>query len=171
MNFSGPEGRPRPDEIPVLDRGNLTSTTHYVQGSDDAVMAPLNVTFTADLDDAVNRDKLRLALGNPDRVSPWAIGGLSFANTNGQSQILNGSGTLVSTPVPFDAAHDRVDLVVLWRGDTPGTNDEGRAFREVWFNPSQITLTETDVAVQIAATGWCYGAISSLSAFSGGSAV
>lgn len=171
MDFSGPLGRARPDETPMLDRGNLTSTAHYVPGPDDAIMAPVNVTFTATLDDAVNRTDLYDALGNPASNTPWTVGGLSFANTNGTSQILNGSNVLVSTPAPFDAAHDRVDVAVLWRGDNPGTNDEGWAYREVWFSPQNIQITESDNGVRMAATGWCYGAVSHITQFSAGSAV
>jgi hypothetical protein len=171
MNFTGPVGRNRPEEVPVLDRGKLDTNTHYVQGSDEQVMAPIQISFAADLDDSVNRQDLRDVLGNPNRKSPWTVGGLSFIKSNGQSQIYNGSGSLVSTPVPFDTLQDRIDVIVLWTGATAGSTDEGWAYREVWFNPSQVTVTESDTAVTIAATGFCYGAISGITGFSAGSAV
>ena len=173
MDFSGPMDRGNPDEIPVLDRGVLTSTTHYIQGPDDVVMAPLTITFTADLDDTANRNDLYDALGNPSGTSNghWTVGGLSFANANGQSQIYNGSGTLVSTPVPFSIRHNRVDFVMLWRGGTPGTNDEGWAYREVYCAPRDIRITEGQDAVRLAVTGQCYGPASHITAFSAGSAV
>lgn len=173
MDFSGPLGRGTPDETAVLDRGLLTSTAHYVQGPDDVVMAPLNLTFTCNLDDTANRNDLYDALGNPSGTSNghWTVGGLSFANTNGQSQIRNGSGTLVSTPVPFAIQHNRVDVLLLWRGGTPGTNDEGMAYREVYFPPRDIRITEAADSVNAALTGMCYGAVSHITAFSAGSAV
>jgi len=172
MDLSGPIQRPVPDEIPVLDRGQLlASTTHYIQGPDDVVMAPLNVTFTAHLDDTMNRNDFYDALGNPSHTSPWTVGGLSFAATNGRSQIFNGSGVLVSTPVPFLSTINRVDLAVLWRGGTPGTNDEGMIWRECYFPPQEIRITEAADAVAAAVTAWCYGSISHITAFSAMSAV
>ena len=171
MNLTGPNQRPLPEEIAVLDRGNLDTNAHYVQGTDAVVMAPLQVTFTADIDDTTNKQSLRDALGNPDRKSPWTVNALSFAKTNGLSKIYSGSGTLVSVPAPFNSAHERIDLVMLWRGGTPGTNDIGIAYREVWFPPDQQRLTESEQGVQMACTGFCYGAISWVTTFSAGSAV
>ena len=157
-------------EIPVLYRGILTSTTHFIQGPDDVLLAPLNVTFTAQLDDTVNRQKLYDAMGNPSGTVPWTVGGLSFAHTNGRSQIINGSGVAISTPPTF-LLQERVDLSVLWTGSIPGTNDEGFAWREVYFPLDQIRLTEAAEMVTIAAVGWTYGAVSHITAFSAGSAV
>ena len=171
MNFAAPNGRPRPEEIPVMDRGLIDTNAHHVQGLDDAIMAPQNVTFTADLDDTVNRDDLERALSNPERVSPWTVGGASFANTNGTSQIRNGFGSLVSTPSPFDSEHDRVDLEVIWTGGSPGSNDSGKRYAEVWFSPEQVNITESENNVQLAMTGFWYGSVSTISAFSPGSAV
>lgn len=171
MNFTAPEGRPRPEEIPVLDRGLIDANAHHVQGLDDVIMAPQNITFTADLDDTVNRDDLRAALSNPDRNSPWTVGGVSFAANNGTSQLRNGFGSLVSTPSPFDSEHERVTLEVIWTGGTPGSNDTGRKYSEVWFSPDQVQLTESENNVQLAATGFWYGPVSHISAFSPGTEV
>ena len=172
MDFNAPLGRPRPDQLPVTDRGGVNRQAHYIQGPDDIILQPLNITFTANLDTEVNQQDLVRALSNPHRVNPWTVGGVSWANTNGTSFLYNGCGSAVSVPLPDDPLHDRVDLAVLWRQDCDvGAQDAGFVYREVWFAPQQITVRETATAVQIAATGWWYGAISQVEAFPAGTAV
>ena len=173
LDFSVVAGRPRPDEIPVLDRGVLNTYTHHIQGPDVAIMAPQNVTFTAMLDNTVNRTSLRNALGNPDRNSPWTVNGITWSNVNGTTSLINGAGSSVSTPLPYDTQQDRIHVLALWQGDpaNTGTADIGIAARETWFQPGQIRLTEAADSVKLAATGWIYGPISSITAFDQGTTV
>ena len=172
MDFTGPEKRPRPEEVVVLDRNLVDGNAHHVQGSDDVIVNPVQITFTADLDDTVNRRSLRDALGNMDRRDPWTVNGVSFANTNGTSTLINGFGSTVSVPSPFDPVQDRVDVEVVWTGSTgDGSDDIGRNYDEVWFAWDQVQIRESDTAVQIAATGFCYGNISTILSFSPGSGV
>lgn len=166
MDLRAPEGRPRPAEIPVLDRGNLTSTTHYVQGSDVAVVQQQRLAFAADLDDAVNTSALRTALCNPDRNDPWVVSGFTFSPVAGNRGILNGSGTSVATPVPFDMLQDRVDIWVLFYGTGSGKS-QGRVYRDCWFPFDLQQLEELPDAVHLNATGWCFGQVSVISVFPG----
>ena len=175
MDYSVAGGRPRPDEIPVLDRGVLTSHAHHVQGPDTAIMAPVQVTWTAMIDNTINRLNLRRALGNPDRESPWSVGGQTFTNVNGTSQLRNGYGSAVSTPLPYDPDHDRVHVEVLWQGDPAsgaGTSDDvGYKLNEVWFQPGAQRITEAPEAVRLGVTGFVYGPISTITAFTAGTDV
>ena len=50
-DFSGPLGDPKTEEILVLDRGKATADMHYIEGPEDALMAPLDVTFTTVITD------------------------------------------------------------------------------------------------------------------------
>lgn len=173
LDFSVVGGRPRPDEIPVLDRGVLDTHTHHIQGPDAPIMSPQNVTFTAMIDNTVNRASLRQALGNPDRTVPWTVNGITWSNVNGTTSLINGAGSSVSTPLPYDTQQDRINLLALWQGDpnNTGTADMGIACRETWFQPTQIRITEAADSVKLAATGWIYGPISAISAMDPGTNV
>ena len=46
-DFSGPMGAPKLEEILVLNRGNTDSDMHYINGPDDPLMEPVQISFTA----------------------------------------------------------------------------------------------------------------------------
>ena len=171
MDFAGTAGRPRPDEIPVLDRGNYNSFTHHIQGPDTPIIAPVQLRFTAMIDNTINRFNLLRAMGNVYRESPWQVNGFTFSNVNGTTTLLNGAGSTVSTALPFDTQQDRVHLCIVFRGDpqqVSGVDDYGWNFREVYFQPGQIGITEAADRITINGAGWCYGPISHMSAFDAG---
>ena len=175
MDFSMALARPRPDEIPVLDRGVLTSFSHHIQGPDTPIIAPVQCTWTCMMDNTINRDNLVRALSNPNRESSWSVGGQTFTNVNGTTLVINGAGTAVSTPLPFDTQHDRINVAVLWQGDpvsgSAALDDTGFNLREVWFQPGQQRIAEAPEAVRLTATGFIYGPISAMSAFEAGTDV
>ena len=178
MNFSGPLNKPRPDEIVSLDRGMLNSYAHHIQGPDNPIIENVQITFTCSMDDQINKRQLVKALGNPER-SQWTFSGftcgvstvlstITWANVNGTTVLFNGYGSLVSTPPPFDPQQDRVNVCVLWNGSVPGTNDEGFQYSEVWFPAGQTRVVESENAVSLNVTGFCYGPVSAISVFPSG---
>lgn len=175
MDFSVAGGRPRPDEIPVLDRGVLTSFAHHIQGPDTPIIGPVQCTWTCMIDNTINRLNLRRSMSNPDRESPWTVGGQTFTNVNGTSQVRNGYDSAVSTPLPYDPQHDRVHVAVLWQGDpTSGAgaaDDYGFKLNEVWFQPGAQRVTEAPEAVRMNVTGFIYGPISAITVFDAGTDV
>lgn len=171
MDFSGTAGRARPDEIPVLDRGNYNSFTHHIQGPDTPIIAPVQLRFTAMVDNTINAFDLLNAMGNTYRNSAWTVNGNTWSNVNGTTTLLNGAGSVVSTALPYDVEQDRVHLCLLFRGDpqnASGVDDYGFNYREVYFQPGQVGITEAADRVTVNATGWCYGPISQMSAFDAG---
>lgn len=173
MDLSVVGGRPRPDEILVLDRGVLNAYAHHIQGSDAAILQAQQVTFTCMLDNTINRFNLRRALGNPDRESPWSVGGQTWTNVNGTTYVYNGAGSLVSCPLPYDVLQDRINMQVLWYGNPAqdGSQDLGMSMKEVWFQPANLRVTEAADSVKLAVTGSIYGMISAISAFTAGTDV
>lgn len=170
MNLSIPFGRPRPEEIFVLDRGVMNSFAHHIQGTDAPIVSPTTITFSAELDETINRTNFVRAMGNPENVSPWSVGIAIFSHTNGRSTQFNGAGSAISTPLPYDPLHKRMDLAVIWKGNplsTPGT-DYGFMLKEVYFPPGQLRLQESDGAVTVNVTGMHYGSFSAISAFPAG---
>ena len=165
-----PGGRPRPDEIPVLDRGLYTSFAHMLQGPDTPIIQPVQVTFTAQIESLVNRDDLYDALCNPTRKSPWTVNGITWSNVNATTKLQNGFGSYVSTVAPYDPLHDRVNMATLWRSDETGTSDTGFNLKEIYFRPDNIRITEALDSLKFAVTGWQYGPISQVSVFDPGTA-
>lgn len=166
-----PGGRARPDELPVLDRGLYTSFAHMLQGPDVPIIQPVQVTFTAQIESTVNRLNLYRALCNPGRDNPWTVGGVTWSNVNGTTYLLNGFGSVVSTVTPYDPTQDRINLATLWTVDNTGTSDTGFNIREVYVRPDNIRVQEALDSLKFAITGWCYGPISSVSAFDPGTDV
>src|SRR5262245_23801738 len=130
-----PAGRPRPDELPVLDRGVYTSFTHMLQGPDVPIIQPVQVTFTAQIESLVNRDNLMNALCNPLNISPWTVNGVTWTHVNGTTRLQNGFGSYVSTVAPYDPLQLRVNMATLWRSDDTGTSDTGFNLKEIYFRP------------------------------------
>ena len=174
MDFSTVLSRPRPDEIPVMDRGILNGYAHHVQGPDTPIIQPQQLTFTCMMDNTINRLNLVRALSNPFRESPWSVGGQTWTNVNGTTLQINGAGSLVSTPLPFDTQQDRLNVAVLWRGDpldVTETDNMGFNLNEVWFPPGQSRIVEAPDSVKLNVTGFIYGTISAMSAFNPGTDV
>lgn len=163
-----PGGRPRPDELPVLDRGVYTSFAHMLQGPDVPIISPTQVTFTAQIDSLVNRDNLFDALCNPTRKSPWTVNGIVWSNVNGTTRLQNGFGSFVSTVAPYDPLQDRINLATLWRTDASQTSDTGFNLREIYFRPDNVRIVEALDSLKFACTGWQYGPISQVSVFDPG---
>lgn len=171
MDFVMAAGRMRPPEIPVLDRGLITSYSHYIQGPDNDIITPVQITWNCTIDNTINRRGLRQALSNPDRDSPWLVNGQPFANTNGTTTMYNGFGSVVSCLLPFDTLHDRINVQVLWRGVAAGADDYGFTLNETWFHAGHQRITEAPEAIKFGVTGFVYGSISSILAFSPGTDV
>lgn len=171
LDMNAVAGRPRPDEIPVMDRGNLNAYAHHVQGPDTPIIQPVQLTFSCMIDNTFGRTNLLIALCNAPRVSPWAIGGTTLSNVNGTTMVLNGAGSSVSTPLPYDTQQDRITVEVLFRGDPQpptGDDDYGHVFHEVWFQPGAIRLVEAPESYKFNITGSIYGPISQMTAFGAG---
>lgn len=169
-----PEGRARPAEIAVINRGRVRQTDtlwHYVEGPDTPIIEPLTLTFSFKMANTEpNYQKLRDAL-NIDMTATWTVGSNTWVTTKGLSQVLSGgeSPQNVTTPAFSDPRKRCVDIQALW-SDPDGTSDIGRRFREVYFEPSDQQFNEQDVMLEVRLTGRIYGSITDITAFTAGTA-
>ena len=164
MDFSGPLGRPRAEDIAVLDRGLHTTNTHYVEAVDDAIMEPVDISFSCRLDDTNLRVKLRDVLKID--TGAWTVGGNTWLTTKGDTSLVPGDGTAaVVTPAFADAEKFCTNLEVLW---DVATNDIGIKYGEVYWPPDQQTLNEAEDSLMVNLTGRCYGTITEITEFSTG---
>jgi hypothetical protein len=159
MDFSGPLGRPLTEEILVLNRAKMDSNAHFIEGPDNRLYDPLPISFSALLDDTVNRLALRLALtcDNPSSTY-WTATGTS---TKGDSK---NDGTNAN-PTFADTVKKTVNIQMLWDTGRSGGHDEGVAYYEVYFDDGGITFKEDDNGVTVTCNGICYGVIESIFGF------
>ena len=152
MDFSGPIGRGKTEELLVLDRDTMDTCAHYIEGGDSKIYEPLGITFSAMLDDTCNWTYLEDALkcGNFDDSSYWTTTGVS---TKGDTQN-NGSS---DNPTFADTNKKTVNIQMIFE-KTTGTS-QGWAYYEVYFPPEEITITESEESVDIAASGAVFGVI------------
>lgn len=174
VGLKGALGRPVAVQKPVLDRGRVSSQSHYQEGSDENKMMPLTApTFSFMLTNQdPNWKKWRQAL-NIDQVTPWTVGVATWASNKGQHNLTSGgeSPVTVSTPTFTNSPTMRtVDIEVLWNDPTQGggTGDIGTRWTEVLFEPDKQSVDEQQDAVMVSASGSCYGPIEQIVAFSSG---
>jgi hypothetical protein len=157
MDFSGPIGRPKTDELLVLDRGTHGAHSHYIEGDDAKIYEPLDITFSFLLDDVVNKTYIFTALqcGNCNDSANWTTTGTTAkATTKNDGTNLN--------PAFVDATKKAVNIQILFDG---ATYDEGWAYYECYFPDSEQSLSESDEEVSVSCKGACYGVIERIHAF------
>jgi len=157
MDFSGPLGRPKTEELLVLNRNRMDSDGHYIEGGADRVYEPLAISFSCALDDAVNKDDLFVALecGDPDSDNWTATG----TTTKGDTQN-DGSN---DNPAFRDSTKKTVNVQILFEGS--GDTPQGWAYYEVFFPKEEQTQSEGEDAVTISCAGGCYGVIERIHGF------
>jgi len=162
MNLTGPIARPKVDENLVLNRQTFDSDSHYVEGSDEAILAPLPLTFSCRADDQTHTKALHT----------WLSGGTMIPNVKGATSTIyswKGESSLTtggtSLPDFADSSKSAYRVEVLWDGTT---NDYGLRWEEVYFPPNEQAITEAPENVILGINGQVYGGITRITAFSAG---
>ena len=164
MDHSAPEGRQRREEIPILDRANLNTGFHYVQGSDEPEVEPVEVTFSLRLNDDINASTEHelfeaLRVNNP-QVTTWTgvgvstKGDTSLDGTNQTPQFSDGGTALKKT----------LALQIVWTSQTTGLQI-GREYNEIWFDLSTVEFSEAEDGVNVSLTGLVFGTIREIADF------
>jgi hypothetical protein len=168
-DFTAPAGRARPEERLVLDRGILNTDGHYVDGPDDPILEPVQITFSLLLDESANKTKLRQAINadSADTTSGWTVGGDTWLTTKIDGTLISGSGASVAPPAFADDRKGTVDIEVLWN-DPDGVGAVGMQYKGCYFSPEQQSLAEGEDGIPISLTAMCYGPIAEISAFTAG---
>ena len=157
MNLTGPFGRGRPEEIVRMNRGQLDEYTHYVQGLDDPIEAPVRVTWSCLLESGVNKTALMsaLACGNAGITATWPLTGIS---TKTDSRLPAGlTGVLYNTPPFTDPTKKTVCVQAVW-DDRTGSR-VFRQWHEAYFDPQAQSINEAPDSVTINLSADIYGAI------------
>lgn len=167
-SLTAPEGRARPEETAVLDRGRGDSNTHYIMGPDTPIIEPLELSFAFKMQNVVaDAAKLRNALSNPSLNNPWQVGSDTWATTKGDFSLINGNGSTFTDPAFEDTKKFCVNVEILW---TRGAVSIGRKYGAVYFAPDQQSLAEAEDGVNVSVTGSIYGLVEVITGFTAGAA-
>jgi len=173
MNLTVPEGANRPEEILRLNRGQLDANAHYVQGLDDPIVEPVQMTTSFRLESGAQKELVHEFLGlrfasGQDATWNAGTGSVALVTTKGKSvgRPAGLTGTLVVLPLFTDPKKVCVDAVGLW-DDLTG-NKIGRSLTETYFRPGEQSLNEAPDGVMVSLNGQVYGSIASITAFAAG---
>lgn len=148
MDFSGPLGRPKTEEQLVLNRGRSDANAHYIEGKDDRIYEPQEISFSCLLDDAVNKDDIMVALACGDPNSDrWTATGVTAKGTT------KNDGTNYN-PAFKDSSKKAVNVQMLFEGTT---KNQGWACYEVYFPLENQKVSEAEDGVPLACAGGVYG--------------
>lgn len=159
-DFSGPLGIPRPEEILKLNRGKSDADAHYILGGDDKVMEPMELSFSAMLTDLAVSGYLSDWLRAMSDAATTKVNLNTIATTKEDSQ----RDGATNSPPFADAVKLACNVEIVW----DGTPDWGLKYMEVYFPLEQAALSEGDDALTMAITGFIYGTVTEIAAFTAG---
>ena len=163
-DFTGPLGVPRQEEKLVLNRGTMDAVAHYMQGADDKLMEPVNISFSAMLrDDAQTVNILDWIKAMNDALAT-AVNSNTLVSTQADTQ-RDGAN---NNPIFADSNKGTCNVEYLME---TGVTDLGFKYAEVYFAEDQISLSESDEEIVISMTGRVYGTITRITDFTSGSDV
>jgi len=163
-DFSGPLGIPKTEEILVLNRGVSDSDAHYIEGSDEAVLEPFDITFSAFVVDKTQCGYLLDWLeAMQDGGGSPAVNSNTLVTTKGST---NRDGTN-TTPAFADSTKMTCNVEYLLDGST----DIAWHYNEVWFPIDQQSISEAEDGVTVSLTGKVYGTVVRDTAFTSGATV
>jgi len=150
-DFSGPMGAPKTEEILVLDRGQASADMHYIEGSDEPLMAPVPITFSAFI---VDKTQSIYLIDWIDVMN----GGLS-ATINSNTIVTTAEDTQRDGSNNNPAFVDSGKLLCNVEYKLDGGTDRCWHYNEIWLPADQQQISEAEDGVTIALNGQCYGTI------------
>jgi len=159
-DFSAPSGTPLNDEELVLDRNKMTSDAHYIEGPDTRKMEPVELTFTALLEDTTITTYLLDWLKSMRDGRTTQVNSNPLESTQGDTQ-RDGSN---ANPTFADSNKSTCNVEYM----LDGVVDVAWHYNEVWFSPSDQVVTESDDSVALALRGMVYGTVVRDTAFTPG---
>lgn len=156
-SFGGPLGIPSTEEILVLNRGRADANMHYIQGSDDKILEPLEITFNVIAEDS---SAFTYFL---DWLEGNTVNSNTIVTTKGTTQRVSGH----NNPAFADSGKKTCNVEYM----LDGANDIAWKYAEVWFDMSKLTFSESAEGISISVPGTWYGTITRGTAFTAGTDV
>jgi len=163
-DFSAPLGQPRQEEILILDRGVMSADAHFIKGSDDPLMAPIPLSFSAFVRDG-NQTIYLL-----DWLKAGQDGGTTTVNSNTLTTTKEDTQRDGSNNNPAFADTNKLTSNVEYLIETGGT-DLGLKYAEVFFPLDQQNISEAEDGIRAMLNGLIYGTITRITSFTAGTSV
>ena len=161
MDFTGPTSRPRTGETLIMDRGNMDSNAHYMEGNDEPRYAALPISFSCKMADTIDSGELLQWVSGVTKIS----GTTQLWSYKGQSAGIDGNtlpdfkeGAYASGGTSGKFAYM---LEVLW----DGTTDLGLQYNEIYFPPGESSINESADGLTLNVNGQVYGDVTKILAF------
>jgi hypothetical protein len=149
-DISFPLGVPQTEELLILMRGTMDANAHYIEGPDDPMMAPVDLSFSAMLEDSAQTKWLLGLLRGDDSVNSHTI-----VTTKATTQ-RDGATTNKAFSATTGA---KKCLNVEYLLDSAAGTDIHFIFAEVHFPPAEQSIAESADGVNISIKGKIYGTI------------
>ena len=142
----------------VLNRGLFDSYGHYIEGSDEKVMEPFEITFSALIEDT-------------EAITDYLLDWLEGSDVNSNTIVTTKEDTqrARSTNTPAFADSDKLCCNVEYFLD--GSSDICWHYNEVYFPLAEQSYSEGDDAVTLSLKRMCYGTVVRDDAFTSGTSV
>lgn len=163
-DFSGPFGAPLVEEILELDRGNMNANALYRAGNDEALMAPVPVTFTIRLTDSAQTVNIK------DWIRAMNDGLSTQVNSNTLETTETDSQRDGATANPAFADSNKSTCIIEYLITMSGT-DLGFNYEGIWLPADQQQISEAEDSITIAINAMCYGTITDITSFTAGTDV
>jgi len=163
MDFSGPMGRPKVDEVLVLDRGKQGAKSHYIEAADGKIYVPQEISFSCFIDDVYNKSDILLALAcGTLSTSRWdSIGVTSKGTTKNDGTNFN--------PAFTDATKKTVNVFMLFDESRAvaktQVKPQGVAYYEVYFPLEEQSVAESEEGTVLTCRGAVFGVIEGIHGF------
>jgi len=156
-DFTGPLGPPRVEEILVLDRRKMTGQAHYIKGSDEALLEPVPVSFSALVHDGAACAYLL------DWLAGGPVNSHTLTTTKGETKRdgTNDNPAFADTGKKTSSVEFKLE----------GSSSLVWHYNEVFFPLSECNIQESDEGVLISLNGGCYGTITRDTSFTSGADV
>jgi len=157
-NLTGPIARPQTEERLVLNRSQLDSNAHYVEGGDASRLEPLSLTFSCKAADTSHTQFLIDILSG---ASVCAVGASTYKmhSRKGKEASTNIYGLSTALPNFADTNYKCCYMVeVLYSG----TSNWGVRWDQTYFPPAEQTITESEDALTLNLNGQIYGGVTTI---------
>jgi len=163
-DYTGPIGQPLNEEILILNRGTMDALAHYIKGSDEALMAPVNVSLKIIArNDAQFKNILDWIAAMNDGLTT-KVNDNTLESTKGDTQ----RDGATANPAFADSNKGTFNIEYLME---MGATDLGFKLAEVWVPASEQALAESGEEIALPISGKIYGTITRITEFSAGSDV
>jgi len=159
-DFSGPIGPALTEEMLILHRGTADASTHYVEGPDNPIFEPFDITFSAMItDNNVTTDLLNW-------IDAMNNAGATQVNANTLESTV--SNTMRDGTNRNPALADSNKFCCNVEYFLNGTTDISWQYNGVYLPRNEQTIAEAADGVNVTLRGKCYGTVVRGTAFTAG---